>query len=258
VNYLDDDDAPKTKLPKGLVLDERPPFVPRMVMTPPLMKVIKNVVFQWKHRDAFQELIKYGIRPLDRLLFHGPPGNGKTLTCYWMAKELGIPMYRVICNQLRGGYLGDTAKAIAAVGDYLNSRTEPAICLFDEVESIFIDRALSSGQCDREISSALTIFLQSLDRWQAPTLIVMATNMYDQLDQALTSRVEMKLEFGGPTVEQCQQLLQYWGELLCKHGADDWGPPLLDRVKVSPPVSFRELQQAIAWSARDWVAAKCS
>lgn len=246
----------KQDLPKGLVLDESPPFVPRMVMTPQLMKVVKNVVFQWQHRDSFLELLKYGIRPLDRLLFYGPPGNGKTLTCYWMAKELSIPMYRVICDQLRGGYLGDTAKAISAVSDFLNQRSSPAICLWDEVESIFIDRTHSSGQCDREVSSALTIFLQALDRWRAPTLIVMATNFAEQLDPALLSRVEMKLEFEGPTGEQCEKLIQYWAELLCKHGSEEWAPPLLERVRQTPATSFRELQQSIAWLARDWVAAK--
>lgn len=248
----------KDELPKGLTLDEKPPFVPRMVMTPPLTKVIKNVVFQWQHRSSFQELLKYGIRPLDRLLFYGPPGNGKTLTCYWMAKELGIPMYRVICSQVRDGYLGGATRVVAGVADYLNARSEPAICLWDEMESIFLDRAESSGQCDREISSALTVFLQALDRWRAPTLIVMATNLPDQLDPALMSRVEMKLEFGGPTAEQAEKLIQYWAELLCKHGSDEWGPPLIEKVRQSPPVSFRELQQAIAWLARDWVAAKCA
>jgi ATP-dependent 26S proteasome regulatory subunit len=247
----------KNDLPKGLVLDEKPPFVPRMVMTPPLTKVIKNVVFQWQHRSAFQDLLQYGIRPLDRLLFFGPPGNGKTLTCYWMAKELGIPMYRVICNELRVGVLGGSTQAIAAVADYLNARTQPAICLWDEIESIFIDRALSEGTCDREISSALTVFLQALDRWKAPTLIVMATNLPDQLDQALMSRVEMKLQFDGPTAEQSEKLIQYWAELLCKHGAEEWAPQLLERIQQTPPTSFRELQQAIAWCARDWVAAKC-
>lgn len=248
----------KDELPKGLTLDDQPPFVPRMVMTPQLMKVIKSVVFQWQHRANFQELLKYGIRPLDRLLFFGPPGNGKTLTCYWMAKELGIPMYRVICNQIRDGYLGGVTRNVAAIADYLNARSQPSICLWDEIESIFLDRAESSGQCDREISSALTVLLQALDRWRAPTLTVMATNLPEQLDPALKSRIEMQLEFGGPTTEQCEKLLQYWSELLCKHGAEEWGPRLLERVKASPAKSFRELQQTIAWCARDWVAAKCA
>jgi ATP-dependent 26S proteasome regulatory subunit len=248
----------KDELPKGLVLDEQPPFVPRMVMTPQLMAVIKNVVFQWQHRAAFHELLKYGIRPLDRLLLFGPPGNGKTLTCYWMAKELKIPMYRVVCSQIRASVLGGATRNVAAVADYLNARSTPAICLWDEIESLFVDRAAATGECDREISSALTVFLQALDRWRAPTLIVMATNLAEQLDPALTSRVEMKLEFGGPTLEQCEKLLQYWAELLCKHGSEEWAPLLLERVKQAPPVSFRQLQQSIAWCARDWVAAKCA
>lgn len=88
-------------------------------------------------------------------------------------------------------------------------------------------------------------------------LIVMATNLEDQLDPALMSRVEMKLRFEGPTAEQCEKLIQYWAELLCKHGSDEWGPPLVERVKQTPATSFRELQQTIAWLARDWVAAKC-
>jgi ATP-dependent 26S proteasome regulatory subunit len=247
-----------SNLPTGLVLDERPPFVPRMVMTPQLLAVIKNVVLQWRHRDQFQALAKYGIRPLDRLLFYGPPGNGKTMACYWIAKELQIPMYRVICNQIRDSHLGGMTRNIAAIADFLNSHPQPAICLWDEVESIFIDRAANAGQCDREVSSALTVFLQALDRWQAPTLMVMATNLYAQLDPALLSRVEMKLQFDGPTGEQCEQLLEYWAELLCKQGSDEWAPVLRERMKATPPASFRELQQVIAWSARDWVAAQCN
>jgi len=75
--------------------------------------------------------------------------------------------------------------------------------------------------------------------------------------RGLLSRVAMKLEFEGPTLDQCESLLEYWAELLCKQGSDEWAPPLRERLQATPPVSFRELQQAIAWCARDWVAAKC-
>src|SRR5207253_50537 len=100
------------KLPEGIVL-EKPPFVPRMVMTDELLTVTREVVSQWHNREKFAGLIKYGIRPLDRLLFYGPPGNGKTMACYWIARQLGIPVYRVLCNNLHGSSLGMTCKAVA-------------------------------------------------------------------------------------------------------------------------------------------------
>lgn len=249
------ENAPKKDdLPAGVVLETRPPFVPRMVMTAAVTHVMREVIAQWKIRERFADLAQYGIRPLDRLLFYGPPGNGKTLCCYWLARELGIPLYRVLCNQLRLSCLGQSAQAVAEVMRFLNGLTGPAICLWDEVESIFIDRSVSRGQCDREISAALTVFMQGLDRWQAPTLLVLATNLPEQLDAALVSRLEMQLEFVAPTGEQCQQLIEYWREILCRHGADDWGPELLGQVRDTPPESFRALQQAIGWKARNWVA----
>ncbi|HZZ80970.1 MAG TPA: ATP-binding protein [Gemmataceae bacterium] len=245
------------KLPQGVTL-EKPPFVPRMVMTDELKIVTADVMNQWRGRKVFAPLLKYGIRPLDRLLFHGPPGNGKTMACYWIAKELGIPLYRVLCDQLRAPHLGETARNIADVMTFFDARTEPALCLWDEVESIFVDRKDGGGPVGRqEYGGALTVFMQYLDRWKSPTLLVMATNLPDHLDAALLSRIELKLEFSGPSEDQCRQLIEYWRELLHDHGAEVWGPLLEERIAARRPASFRELQQAIAYAARDWTARQC-
>lgn len=245
----------KDSLPQGLIL-EKPPFVPRMVMTARLQTVMKEVLHQWRHRQAFAKLTKYGIRPLDRLLFYGPPGNGKTMACYWMARELDIPIYRVLCNQLHGPYVGETTQRTGAILDHLNALPQPAICLWDEIESIFVNRTDATGGGGREMSAALTVFLQSLDRWRAPVLLVMATNLLGKLDAALVSRVELSLEFCGPDADQCQQMLSYWVELLTDSGGDDWGPLLAKGIADKMPQSFRELQQRIGFAAREWTASK--
>jgi SpoVK/Ycf46/Vps4 family AAA+-type ATPase len=240
-------------MPDGIVL-EKPPFVPRMVMTNELQSVTRNVIEQWKKREAFAGLLQYGIRPLDRLLFYGPPGNGKTMACYWIARELRVPIYRVLCNSLVDSYVGSTCKNVANVVGFLEARREPAICLWDEVEAIFMDRKNCNTSAGREITSALTIFMQALDRWRSPTLIVMATNLPEQLDHALLSRVELRVEFLGPDEKQCKQVVQYWSELLHDHGGSEWGPKITDRLRGKPAGSFRELQQEIAYAARDWTA----
>lgn len=135
------------QLPAALV-EEHPRFVPRLVLTDALKTVLREVSHQWKHRSAFTELLKFGIRPLDRILFYGPPGNGKTLCCYYLSKELGVPIYRVLCNQLRGSCMGETTQSVARVLDFLNGTTEPTICLFDEVESTA--RRACGSRMDRE------------------------------------------------------------------------------------------------------------
>lgn len=244
-------------LPNGVVL-EKPPFIPRMVMTEQLQTVVKEVLNQWRNRKSFAGLLRYGIRPLDRLLFHGPPGNGKTMGCYWIAKELNIPVYRILCNQLHGSYLGETEKAVADVLDYFNARKDSALCLWDEVESIFIDRTHATSGGDRAIGSATAIMLQALDRWQSSVLMVLATNLPQKLDAALLSRMEMQLLFPGPNEKQCVEMIHYWSELLCDHGGAEWGPVIQSRITTNPPVSFRELQQIIGMAARAWTAARCN
>lgn len=244
------------RLPRGLTLEKTPAFVPRMVMTDELEVVFREVISQWTHREKFAPLARFGIRPLDRLLFYGPPGNGKTLACQWICQKLdGVPLYRVQCEAVIGQYMGNMAQGLAGITNHLRALAAPAVCLFDEVESIFVDRTANSGQCDRERATALSVFFQALDRWEAPTLIVMCTNIVDQLDRALLSRVELQLQFGGPTPDQALQVVEYWRELLCEHGADEWGPRFVDAIQSGQlPESFRELTQLISRAARDWVA----
>lgn len=241
-------------MPNGIV-EEGTRFVPRLVMTPELMTVVQQVMRHWTMRERFEGLVRYGIRPLDRMLFFGPPGNGKTMACLWMARELGVPLFRINCPGLIASHMGETQRNLAEVLVFLSSRISPAICLFDEVDTIFLDRQQSRQATDRERGSALTLLLQSLDRWQAPTMLVFATNRSDQLDAALLSRIDLKLEFQGPTLDQCHQVIDYWAELLSEHGGHEWSVALRDKLSGKvPPESFRELQQLISRAAREWVA----
>lgn len=244
------------EMPSAISIEDVPGFIPRMVMTPQLQTVMSHVIRQWKHRDRFSPLAQYGIRPLDRLLFYGPPGNGKTMACEWMAKQLGMRLLRVHCDQVTGSLLGETTKKVAAIVEWLGDRKEPSLCLFDEIESIFIDRRSggADSSCGHELSAATTIFMQALDRWTAPTLIVMCTNLRGKIDFALQSRVELQLEFAGPTPEQAIECLAFWREILSGYGADEWGPVMEAQIRTAAPESFRALRHAIAIAAREWVA----
>ncbi len=240
------------EIPQGISLEKPAKNLASLATTNGLRQLTSTVLAQWKHEKQFAALARYGVRPIDRLLFYGPPGNGKTMASQWLAQQLGTPMYRVRCESLIGSYLGQTATRLSSVMTWLDKQGR-CVVLFDEVEQLFQGRGISSGQCARELSSAMTIFWQFLDRWEAPTLFVLATNLPDQLDAALLSRIDLKMEFGPPTTEQAESVIRYWQEVLHEFGGEQWGPKLIEHAPRFE--SFRELFQAVQSEVRGHIAA---
>ncbi len=238
-----------TNLPEGLTEEKPATNLASLAATPALNELQELVLAQWKHAETFKALAKHGIRPVDRLLFYGPPGNGKTMASQWLAKQIGCPLYRVRCESLVNAYLGQTTSNVGNLMAWLE-RTAQCVVLFDEVEMLFQSRERSNGNVGRELNNAMGVFWQYLDRWQAPTLFVLATNMRDRLDPALLSRIDLQLEFGPPSREQAAGVANYWAERLHEYGGAEWGPKLDDgRVWES----FRSLFHAVQWHVRDYV-----
>jgi SpoVK/Ycf46/Vps4 family AAA+-type ATPase len=54
-------------------------------------------------------LASYGLKPISRLLFCGPPGCGKTLAAEVLAAELGLELAVVRFNAVFSSFLGETS-----------------------------------------------------------------------------------------------------------------------------------------------------
>ena len=247
------------KLPAGLSAERPGNSLASLSLTDPLKHVMTHVLRQWERADEFSALAKYGIQPIRQLLFYGPPGNGKTTACQWIASQLSIPLYRVRCEQLVGWYIGMTASNVGAVMEWL-AEAEPCVVLFDEIESIFPSRSMMGDVAALEIGSAMTVFWQRLDRWTNRQLFVFATNMHERLDPAMLSRIEMHLEFGPPTADQIHDVICYWRETLHEYGGAAWGGSMLrtlaeytDLGSDLPWSSFRSLWQAISRNVSAWI-----
>jgi SpoVK/Ycf46/Vps4 family AAA+-type ATPase len=241
-----------SQLPNGITLEKPARNLAALAATSSLGELRRTVLAQWARRKQFASLARYGIGPINLTLFFGPPGNGKTMASQWLADKLGVPLYRVRCESLVGKYLGETASQVGAVMEWLD-RADACVVLFDEVEQLLPARSATTNACSREISSAMTVFWQWIDRWEAQTLFVLATNLPEALDPALMSRIELKLEFGPPTADQAASVLAYWQELLHEFGGGEWGPRLAEQRRWT---SFRDLFYAVQNSVRQYVAAQ--
>lgn len=72
----------------------------------------RHIVFD---RWNFESRLAYG-KGLT-MLFAGPPGTGKTMAATIVARELGLPAYRVDISQVMSKYIGETEKSLGEIFD---------------------------------------------------------------------------------------------------------------------------------------------
>lgn len=236
----------RDEMPASISLESPANSLASLALTPAMHRLAEVVLAQWTKREVFNKLSRHGVYPIRNLLFYGPPGNGKTVACKWLAAKLNAPLYRVRCESLIDSWVGSSAKNVRAALDWLALPTQ-AIVLLDECETIFPARTNSDDAGARERVSAMAVLWQILDRWETPQLFVFATNMAERLDKALLSRFELQVDFGPPDREQTLSVLDYWAEVFHDFGPDEWMPRLRDREYSS----FRELWLSIAASVRE-------
>lgn len=151
------------------------------------------------------ELLRiHGLQPSTKLLFCGPPGCGKTLCSEIIASELGLPLLYTRFDAVVSSYLGETAANLRKVFEYASSGRW--VVLFDEFDAIgkARDDATEHGEIKRVINS----FLQMLDGFAAPSILIAATNHEQLLDPALWRRFDEILMFPRPSVHDIRSLLE--------------------------------------------------
>ncbi|MFH1985749.1 MAG: ATP-binding protein [Pseudomonadota bacterium] len=141
----------------------------------------------------------YGLEPRHRLLFVGPPGNGKTTLAEAVASELMYPFIVVRYENIIGSYLGETASRLQKVFDVARSRK--CVIFLDEFETLGKERGdtRETGEIKRVVSSLLL----QIDRLPSHTVVITASNHPELLDRAVWRRFQIKVRLSPPTREQC-------------------------------------------------------
>lgn len=149
-------------------------------------------------------LVHHGVAPRRTFLFVGPPGTGKSATAEAVADELGRPLATVNLSTVVSSLLGDTARNLAAI---FNAATrETYVVLFDEFDAIGKERA--EGSDHGELRRVVTAFLQQLDAFIGPSILIAATNHPALLDLAAWRRFDDVIAFIPPSVHEIRSLLR--------------------------------------------------
>lgn len=132
---------------------------------------------------------------VNKFLFEGTPGTGKTETAKQIARILNRDLFAVDFSTIIDSKLGQTIKNITALFDEINSIVHPekVIILFDEIDVIAIDRINSNDL--REMGRATSTMLKGLDSLKDKIVLIATTNLFTSFDKALVRRFDAVINF---------------------------------------------------------------
>jgi AAA+ superfamily predicted ATPase len=138
------------------------------------------------------------------VLFTGPSGTGKTMAAEVLARDLELELYRVDLASVVSKYIGETEKNLANV--FAEAETSNAILFFDEADALFGKRTEVSDAHDRYANVETSYLLQKMEEYEG--VVIMATNLRDNMDEAFTRRVRFIVEFPFPDEANCLRIWQ--------------------------------------------------
>jgi hypothetical protein len=182
---------------------------------------------QVRYRDLVFDEWGMGARFTDArglsALFTGPPGTGKTMAAGVVAGELGLDLYRIDLSRVVSKYIGETEKNLAAVFDAAERSNAVLFC--DEADALFGKRTKVSDSHDRYANIETSYLLQRMEEYQG--IVVLATNLRQNMDEAFTRRLQFVIEF--PFPDRLQRL-RIWQSHL--HNGPPLAPDLDDEFLV--------------------------
>ena len=163
---------------------------------------IDNIVLWLDNKEKILsdwKLDKY-IKPGFRVLFYGPPGTGKTLTASLIGKYTKKDVYRVDLSQVMSKYIGDTEKNLASIFDV--SEHKGWILFFDEADALFGKRGSGGGNqaMVQHMNQQIAYLLQRIEDYDG--LVILATNLKDNIDTAFRRRFQSMILFSKPNADQ--------------------------------------------------------
>lgn len=132
---------------------------------------------------------------INKFLFQGAPGTGKTEAVKQLARVLEREIYMVDFAAIIDSKLGQTQKNISGLFREINNFVHPekVIVLFDEIDAVALDRTNANDL--REMGRATSAMLKGLDYMNEKIIMIATTNLFSHFDKALIRRFDSIIDF---------------------------------------------------------------
>jgi hypothetical protein len=164
------------------------------------------------------------LKPGYKTLFYGPPGTGKTMTAALLGKSTNKPVYKIDLSMTVSKYIGETEKNLAKVFDQAEKHNW--ILFFDEADSLFGKRTEVNSANDRYGNQEIGYLLQRIEDF--PGVIILASNLKENIDEAFTRRFQSMVEFRMPGIEERSKL---------------WQQSFSEKLPLDPAINVRRISE---------------
>jgi SpoVK/Ycf46/Vps4 family AAA+-type ATPase len=173
-----------------------------MVLSPEVESKILRIEKEYLARER---LAHHGLKPRKKILFYGSSGCGKSMGAERIARDLGLPFYKVRFDSIISSYLGESASNLQNLFDSIEKY--PCVLLLDEFDIIGKQRDSSSNDVG-EIHRIVNILLGLLEEYDGEGILIATTNLEGSLDNALFRRFDDFIELPKPSENEIIQLLK--------------------------------------------------
>jgi len=153
------------------------------------------------HKNKGLDFLPNGI------IFHGPPGTGKTMLAKALANELDTTFINFSIASIENKLFGESAKLLKALFT-VAEKLKPCIVFIDELDGFAGPRNLLDQTHVTGLKTQLLLHMDGLLGRDGSVIFIGATNMLHNIDPAVKRRMRLHVRVDLPTAEDITKLIE--------------------------------------------------